>query len=130
MGSVDLTHVSGASSTQEVPYARFYLIVIYGAGCRDAATLNNARNRATYAYTAIPQSGRSWSVDDRPISVDGFAASTIKFKARQLVPHAGTTTAMRTSLRGGCLPFASCHVPIYRRGAPEEFAIVSVAERK
>lgn len=52
MGSVDLTHVSGASSTQEVPYARFYLIVIYGAGCRDAATLNNARNRATYAYTS------------------------------------------------------------------------------
>ncbi|EGI65442.1 hypothetical protein G5I_06113 [Acromyrmex echinatior] len=117
MGSVDLTHVSGASSTQEVPYARFYLVVIYGAGCRDATTLNNAENRATYAYTrhrvissirrkiririrqAIPQSGRSWSVGDRPISVDGFAASTIKFKARQLIPHAGTTTVRLMSPR-------------------------------
>ncbi|KYN16321.1 hypothetical protein ALC57_11403, partial [Trachymyrmex cornetzi] len=150
VGSVDLTHVSGASSTQEVPYARFYLVVIYGAGCRDATTLNN-ENRATYAYArhrvispirrkiririrqAIPQSGvaAGVSVIQRPISVDGFAASTIKFKARQLVPpHAGTTTAMRTSLRGGCLPLASCHVPIYRRGAPEEFAIVSASRKE
>ncbi|KYM96722.1 hypothetical protein ALC62_12514 [Cyphomyrmex costatus] len=89
MGSVDLTHVSGASSTREVPYARFYLVVIYGAG-------------------TIPQLGRSWGVDDtsrhprntqRPISVDGFAASTIKFKARQLVPHAGTTTVRLMSSR-------------------------------
>lgn len=29
MGSVDLTHVSGASSAREVPYARLYLVVIY-----------------------------------------------------------------------------------------------------
>jgi len=49
MGSVDLTHVSGASSTREVPYARFYLVVIYGAGW-DATTLNNVENRATYAH--------------------------------------------------------------------------------
>lgn len=49
MGSVDLTHVSGASSTREVPYARFHLVVIYGAGW-DATTLNSAENRATYAY--------------------------------------------------------------------------------
>ncbi|KYM81491.1 hypothetical protein ALC53_08055 [Atta colombica] len=105
MGSVDLTHVSGASSTQEVPYARFYLVVIYSAGYRDATTLNNAENRVIYAYThhrvifAIPQSGRSWSVGDRPISMDGFAASTIKFKARQLVPYAGTTTIRLMSSR-------------------------------
>lgn len=49
MGSVDLTHVSGASSTREVPYARFYLVVIYGAGW-DATTLNSAEDRATYAH--------------------------------------------------------------------------------
>ncbi|KYN40634.1 hypothetical protein ALC56_04943 [Trachymyrmex septentrionalis] len=112
MGSVDLIHVSGASSTQEVPYARFYLVVIYGAGCRDATTLNNAENRATYAYTHhrvispyrnIFEEKYVLESDNRqrPISVDGFAVSTIKFKARQLVPHAGATTVMRTSLRGG-----------------------------
>lgn len=50
-----------------------------------------------------------------------------------LVPHAGTGTAMRTSLRGyegDASRLASCRVPICRRGAPEEFAIESTARER